>query len=759
MSYPGNPSLPQDIQDRISGTFAQTLELAAEGKDQETQLGCDFVLRLDPDYQPAKTLAERLKSGQRPVMIDDLRAGVMAHTEAGDAPTAVSPSLIEGPAAGSPEATPTGGLAAVLHDLITKGNYQQVLQIAETQKETIEKDPQLQELVALARGQLDPQKVPKATADSDLLELQRRSLALEDGLEDPFADEASDLLAEIGGDIPEAEELEKIPGIEALEPMPEAGAFEELPGAEAFEQPPGADAFEELPGADAFAEIPGAEILDEASAVEALEEIPAAAAEPLAEAPVVEPLDELEALSFDEVSPAEEPVLEPMTEDAGVELDALSLEGEDEAPEVAESPEAEGGDRIAQLLEEGQEIFERGEFQGAIDVWSRIFLIDIDNDEASRRIEEARNKKAELERQAEEIFHEGVGHIEREELEEAKESFRRVLESHPSHTLAREYLEQLEAGEVPSVVGVGVGEAVDAVELAEELAGTVAEGTGAPVQSMEAAVERDRIVVVKKTDKRLIAMGALVLLLVLVSVSFLMLKWDDLFPNTETVAPGLRQIDPITRATQMHEAGNTENAIAVLEKIPLADPTYDDAQALIAQWRALVEAPEEVEDTGPSPELIERRNLLLGAAREAHAQRRFIRSRRYFDQAGKIAPLTTEELALRRDCDGQLEHLTAEIQGYQDGEYTTILPKLWRQRELRPEDRDIQLLIVNSYYNLALTDLQRGDPLGAFEKLQEALEVEPDNEDIQRLRLFAETYTDRPPDLLYRIYVKYVPSR
>lgn len=744
MSYPGNPSLPQEIKDRISGTFEQTLELAAEGKDQEALVGCDFVLRLDPDYQPAKTLTARLRSGERPVMLDDLRGGgEVSPPKVGDGPAEVDSELIE--ARSAPVAKPTGGLAAVLHDLLIKGNYHQVLQIAETQKETIEKDPQLQDLIATARDQLTSTKVT-APEDSDLLELQRQSLALDDGLEDPFADD-TDLLAEVGDgdDLLEAEEIDEIPGLEALDEIPGAEVFDEIPAIEALEEIPAIEALEQIPGTDAFEELPGGETLEEA---------------PPDQAPVVDPLDELETLSFDEIpSSADEPVLEPTAEYEGVELDMLSLEGEAQAPEtvVAEpEPEEEGGDRIAQLLSEGQEIFERGEFQGAIDVWSRIFLIDIDNDEASRRIEEARNKKAELERQAEEFFHEGVAHIERKQLDEAKESFRQVLGMAPSHTLAREYLEQLEAGEVPTVVRGGAE--VDAAALAEELAGT-AERAPAGVQSMEAAVQRDRIVVVKKTDKRLIAMGGVVLVLVVLSVAFLVIKWDDLFPNTEAVVPGLRQIDPITRATQMHEAGNTENAIAVLEKIPAADPTYADAQALIAQWKALVEAPQEVEDTGPSPELIERRNLLLNAARDAHAQRQYIRSRNYFEQAGKVAPLTTGDLTLRRDCDLNLEHLTAEIRGYEDGEYATILPRLWRLRDARPHDNDIVLLIVNSYYNLALTDLQRGDPMGAVEKTQEALEVQPDNNELERLRLFAMTYTDKPQDLLYRIYVKYLPSR
>ena len=38
-------------------------------------------------------------------------------------------------------------------------------------------------------------------------------------------------------------------------------------------------------------------------------------------------------------------------------------------------------------------------------------------------------------------------------------------------------------------------------------------------------------------------------------------------------------------------------------------------------------------------------------------------------------------------------------------------------------------------------------------------EVRPDSRELQRLQLFAETYKGRQEDLLFRIFVKYLPSR
>src|SRR5258707_805414 len=67
--------------------------------------------------------------------------------------------------------------------------------------------------------------------------------------------------------------------------------------------------------------------------------------------------------------------------------------------------EPESDRRVRELLDEGQAAFDAGDPQGAIDSWSRIFLIDIDHQEAARRIDSARRVKAETERQGEEIFH------------------------------------------------------------------------------------------------------------------------------------------------------------------------------------------------------------------------------------------------------------------------------------------------------------------------------------------------------------------
>jgi len=89
MTYAGNPSLSRDVQQRVLDTFEQTLNLAAEGSRQEALLGCDFVLRMDPQFEPARRLQERLRASAGAIVdLDDLRPAAPGTADAAPDPFA-----------------------------------------------------------------------------------------------------------------------------------------------------------------------------------------------------------------------------------------------------------------------------------------------------------------------------------------------------------------------------------------------------------------------------------------------------------------------------------------------------------------------------------------------------------------------------------------------------------------------------------------------------------------------------------------------
>ena len=162
MSYPGNTSLSQDIQERIQSTYRQTLELAGQGNRQEASLGCDFILRLDADFEPAQRLLARLEAaGDGPVEVDDLRPGAPGYD--GAARAADAPETPAAPAA----ASGAGGdeLSAELDELFREHRYAELLERAAGERERVMATPELAQRVQTAQERLEAEPYVKSFLD------------------------------------------------------------------------------------------------------------------------------------------------------------------------------------------------------------------------------------------------------------------------------------------------------------------------------------------------------------------------------------------------------------------------------------------------------------------------------------------------------------------------------------------------------------------------------------------------------------------
>jgi tetratricopeptide (TPR) repeat protein len=681
MSYSGNPSLSSDVKQRILSTFDQTLALAREGNRQEALLGCDFVLRMDPQFHPAEILQERLRSGTGPVRVDDLdgaqSAAAAAEDPFGD---------LDGLDLDLPPVLPGAGAAAFLREelqsLLEQRRFEDFMAAAERERSLIAEDPELQRLVGEAQERTE--------AEPYVLKfLASARQALQAGQ----AEEAGRLIDKARALDPEH------PGIAVLE-RARGGGGESAPAA---------------PPPPAF-EIP----------------------------------------SPFQAMPAN-----------------LAFGGGD----------SESDRRIRELLDEGQVAFDAGDPQGAIDAWSRIFLIDIDHEEASRRIELARKLKAEGERQVEEIFHDGLSRLEAGDPEGARQMFQKVLEMQPGYFAAREYLQQLDAGTVPvppKTTGtretpaaeppLPLSPELDAAgqELTEEILIPPEPGEQ-PAPAAERRPKRTSAAREGGRARRLFFLvGGAVLLLALAGGWFAWQNRDRLFPNsqTEDTPPPALSADPIARARRLHKAGKTPIALSQLRRIPATDPHYRQAQKLIAEWTGAPAPGAPVAGPAAPPALSaadqERaalRQVLLGAAREAQAEGSNLRALRRLEQAGTIAKLEGEDAELLAAVKRKLEPLAQKIQLFGQHEWEHILRDLWILHESDPGNRDVTQLLVDSNYNLAVRDLQRNDATKAAGWLADAVKLDPKDAMIRRHYLFAQTYQERPKDLLYKIYVKYLPFR
>ena len=743
MSYAGNPSLPADVQKRILETFRHTLDVAARGSLEEARLGCDFVLQLDSQFAPASVLAERLRGASGPVAVDDLRARIdgepapaapAAKPSAATAPQPVQPRPAAPPAPAP--AAPTRDLRRELGQHLQRRDFEALNALAKSEHWAIGNDPALQSLLAQAQELMEAapyvdrflSKARNAVATGQLDEargLLDKARALDDG-HPAIAELAAQLSA------PSARTAAApAPPPPAPAPPPSFAAPADEPlVSEPTSFDPGS--YELPPDEISFGDLPHDEEL---------------------------PMD-LPPLEMGEVGGGMHDELSPSLHDE------LSLEGL--AAEAAPGPAAAAGGasdadpRIAELLDEGQAQFQRGELQGAIDAWSRIFLIDIDHAEAARRIDQARNAKAEHERQVEEAYHDALAQVQAKDLDGAKATLQRVLDMQPNHLQARDALGKLERGELaelpkPAAAGpdgalVDDLGAADADELKEEI-----------LVPPEPGAERARPVAVAAkapaSRRNLLVAAAAVLVVVLAAGWFLMTRWGSLFPNTEPQqrAAQAPEQTPITRATELYKGGKRAVAIAQLKRVPPASPYYEEAQALIGQWEQEEGAAQTA--AGPSPEVLAKREELMQQARKAEGERHYLAVEPLLAQAASIQPLNDDEQALRERAAKAVEPLKGVLSLLRAEEYDRSLRDLWVILEKDDGNADARMMLTTAYYNKGILSLQQGKPDEAESNLKEASGLMPADADVERLLQFAKTYQQRNPDLLYRIYTKYLTPR
>jgi tetratricopeptide (TPR) repeat protein len=109
-------------------------------------------------------------------------------------------------------------------------------------------------------------------------------------------------------------------------------------------------------------------------------------------------------------------------------------------------------DRIKQLLDEGDRLYNNEQYQGAIEVWSEIFMLDVNHPEALERIEKARNAASEQRLKLKDMLREAQSAYERGEIDQAHELFAKVRSVDPENTEAAKYLSLIErTDEEPSV--------------------------------------------------------------------------------------------------------------------------------------------------------------------------------------------------------------------------------------------------------------------------------------------------------------------
>jgi len=140
-------------------------------------------------------------------------------------------------------------------------------------------------------------------------------------------------------------------------------------------------------------------------------------------------------------------------------------------PEVIDGADREA--RIEHLLVTGLDHYFAGEFESAINLWTRVLFLDRTHDRARAYIVRARTAQAEQQRATEALVHQGLEAFSRGEVDAARALLRDALDRGASHDLALGVLgriDRLDVGQAMSVVPTTISAPRRAVPRAEAVA-------------------------------------------------------------------------------------------------------------------------------------------------------------------------------------------------------------------------------------------------------------------------------------------------
>jgi len=240
----------------------------------------------------------------------------------------------------------------------------------------------------------------------------------------------------------------------------------------------------------------------------------------------------------------------------------------DRAPDGSDSRDA----RIEQLLLTGLDLYFAGQFEQAINVWTRVSFLERGHGRARAYIERARGAIAERQREGDEILQLGVEAFNRGDTDRARALLTQAVERTGPDDLASTVLERLHRlGRDPEVNGVGLGDA------------------GARVHSRAAARSAGRT---RRASLPLVAIVAAVAgaLVAGVATEIWFAAPVDVTPAVEMRGEDLFVPSGgdlvVARARALAAGGHLPDALRTLETVGAYDSLRPEAERLRVEWQA-----------------------------------------------------------------------------------------------------------------------------------------------------------------------------
>lgn len=696
MTYAGNASLSSAVKDRVVSTFQQTVALYHQGRVDEVTAGCTLILQMDPMFDPARKLLEKTRNPALPIDVDSLL-----------------PRDPRAPMQQAREAMAGRDFERVVHltnEILTDDILNDEARIlGDEAREKIEAAPFVDQFTRKSDEQLAAGNVAAAK-----MELEKaRAL-------DPTH--------------PEVVRISKAISARDSAPAPAPIRPSFIVDEPATPPPAGRSATQAADFGFAFEEEKPQDV-------------------------------SFANFSFDSPSAsADSPFGSGFSFDAPAAAPAPSGPAEFDFATASVVTSSDDQKKIEQYLSDGDRAFDAGEYQQAIDLWSRIFLIDVTNDEASARIERAKLRRRELEQKIEPLLTSGIAAFDRGDKARARTDLSEVLRLDPQNMTAQDYLERLDQGVVETPVIPPTSRDDDKLDLGffddESAAGSyeaplvppppgaatpaAAKTTGRQAAAPKAAGPARKLPIVP--------IVAVLALLVLGAGGWF--AWTRLMNEPEVETGAGEAI--MARASMLAGNGKYDQAIALLQDIKPDDPQHDEALVMIADLRSKKASSAAMMGGVPAEQYFQQK---IAAAQQALAAHDYAAAKAAFEEAQKVKPLPADAKAQYDAAAQQVAKLGAAKALFAERKFADAIASLQPLLEQDPQNQNIQRMIVDAHFNLGAAALQEERLPDAIREFDEVLKMNPGDELAKRSRDLAVRYEGQPKDLLYRIYVKYLPLR
>lgn len=703
MSYPGNPSLSGAVKDRVLSTFQQSVTLYKQGRMDEVAAGCTLLLQMDPMFDPAKKLLEKMRNPASPIDVDSL------------IPTERDDRARMQQAREAMAGRDFQRVVQLTSDILTEDLLNDEARIlGDEAREKIEAAPFVEQFArkadaSLAAGNVAAAKMEleKARAlDGGHPEVQRlaQSIAARGTGANRAAPSPSFVVDDRSG--------QTNAGGRSTQAADFGFTFEEE------KTPPAADV--------SFANFSF--------------DTPATSDSPFG------------GFSFD---------AKPSEKSAGSDFDFAT---------ASVSASDDDQKKIDQYLADGDRAYDAGDYSAAIDLWSRIFLIDVTNDHASERIERAKGKRREIEQKVENLLASGISSFDRGETAKAQTELSEVLRLDPRNSTAQDYLDRLtdsanSAARAASRAYIAPSPAPAMDIFDDELPmGTEAPlippdpdtmGTAPATKSGKQKTAAPAAATGASSSRKLpvALIGIVIAVLVLGAAGYF--AWTKFSKEPEVAQTG--EGDAIIgRATTLAAKGKYDQAIALLRDIKPGDPQHDKALVMIADLQQNKSSSAQLIDGVPAAQYYEQR---LSAATTAFAGGDYSAAKVAFEQALRVQALPPDAKAQYDIASQKASQLDAAKALFAERKYADALTSLQPLLDQDPQNASIRRMIADAHFNMGAMALQEERLPDAIKEMDEVLKMNPGDELAKRSRDLATRYNGEPKDLLYKIYVKYLPLR